>query len=327
MSKLRQFSAGALTGAVGVLGIKSYFQFRDDLTTAEKRVKTQGKIAATKFGIIAYGTNGQGPPVLVIHGAGGGFDQALHSAQMFGEGFQWIAPSRFGYLGTPLPEDASPAAQADAHAALLDALKIERVPIIGLSAGGPSAIQFALRHPERCSGLVMVSAISRAMVDVAANPEVLEKLFSRLLAGEWLIWMGLQLAIRKIVPPLGVPMRIIKKIDEQDTAWLQTLLEYVLPVQPRRAGLVNDYAQILRLDIFPLDKIDAPTLVIHAQDDSLVSIKQGRFSAKNIPHARLVKLASGGHLLLSQRDHVRAEVEPFLNNVITQPPTAPIPHI
>jgi hypothetical protein len=43
--------------------------------------------------------------------------------------------SRFGYLRTPLPKDAAPAAQADAHACLLDALHLSRVPILGISAG------------------------------------------------------------------------------------------------------------------------------------------------------------------------------------------------
>src|SRR6185503_12072375 len=70
--------------------------------------------------------------------------------------FRVIAMSRFGYLRTPLPADASPAAQADAHACLLDALKISRAAVIGASAGAPSSMQFALRHPDRCSALVLL---------------------------------------------------------------------------------------------------------------------------------------------------------------------------
>jgi len=314
MNNASKFIYGALTGTAGILGIKSYLQHREDLRTAEERVKTQGKIIETRSGRVVYGIRGEGHPVLVVHGAGGGFDQALHSAQMFGEGFQWIAPSRFGYLGTPLPEDASPEAQADTHAALLDALDIECVPIIGLSAGGPSAIQFVIRHPDRCLGLVLVSAVSRAMIDVTANPEVMGKLVDRLLVSEWIIWFGLQLAIQKIVPPMGVPLQVIKNLDKEDTLWLKTLLEFVLPIQARRSGLVNDFAQILKLDIFPLNQIRTPALVVHALDDSLVHIKHGRFSAKYIPQSRLVEIPKGGHHLLGQRTRVKAEVEPFLLN-------------
>ncbi len=104
MNKPSQFVAGTILGAVGILGMKSYFQFRQDLQIADQRVKEHGRIIETRYGRIVYGTHGEGPPVLVIHGAGGGFDQALHTAKMFGQGFQWIAPSRFGYLGTSLSQ-------------------------------------------------------------------------------------------------------------------------------------------------------------------------------------------------------------------------------
>jgi len=310
MNKPSHFVAGTITGAVGILGLKSYFQFRQDLQIAEQRVKEQGKIIETRYGRTIYGTHGEGPPVLVIHGAGGGFDQALHTAKMFGQGFQWIAPSRFGYLGTSLPKDASPENQADAHAALLDALEIECAPIIGLSAGGPSSLHFALRHPERCTGLVMVSAISRALIAVASNSEVMEKLLDGFLVSDWLIWFGMQLAIHKIISPMGVPMQVIKSLEEEDMRWLQTLLEYILPVQPRRSGLVNDFSQVYKLDLFPRGQISTPALIIHAQDDSLVSIKQGRFSAELIPHAHLVELPPAATCYLANK---RAS-KPMLNH-------------
>jgi 2-hydroxy-6-oxonona-2,4-dienedioate hydrolase len=317
MDKLKQFTLGAFSAAVGILGVKSYRQYRRDLTIAEERIQAQTQTIETAVGRMVYNTSGAGTPVLVIHGAGGGFDQALHVAQNFGGGFQWIAPCRFGYLGSDLPKDASPEAQADAYAALLDALEIERVPIIGISAGGPSAIQFALRHPERCLGLVLIAAVSKAMIDVIPNPENMEKIFDWSLASDWPIWLGLQLAIHKIRHPLGVPASVMQQISADDQAWLQTLLSYELPVQPRRPGLVNDFATIIRLDIFPLEQIQTPTLVIHARDDSLVSIQHAHFSAGHIPNTRLVELSSGGHLLLGQRERLRAEIEPFLEKVIT----------
>ena len=316
MRKLVQFAAGALTGASTVLALKSYPQYKEDLRTAYQRIQTESQTIETVVGPINYASTGEGLPVLLLHGAGGGYDQSLHTAPILGKGFQWIAPSRFGYLGTILPEDASPEAQADAYIALLDVLKIERIPVVGMSAGGPSALQFALRHPERCSGLVMVAAVSFAMIDVASNPEVMEKIFDSLLFSDWLIWLGLQLAIHKIRPPLGVPAKIIQQLNAADDAWLKTLLMYQLPVQPRRSGLVNDLSQIYQLDIFPLEQINIPTLVIHAKDDSLVSIKHGRYTAEHIPQACLVELPSGGHLLLGQRIRVRTEVETFLRKAV-----------
>jgi len=316
MRKLFQFSTGALTGATGILALKSYALYQQDLDAAYRRIQQESAMIDTSSGPINFGNAGEGAPVLIVHGAGGGFDQALHTTKILGHGFRWIAPSRFGYLGTIHPEDASPQAQADAHAALLDALGIERVPVIGLSAGGPSALQFALRHPERCSGLVMVAAVSQAMIDVASNAAVMEKIFNALLVSDWLIWLSLQIAIHKIRPPLGVPAKVIREMDTTDSQWLKTLLMYQLPVQPRRAGLVNDLSQIYQLDIFPLEQINCPTLVIHAKDDSLVPIKHGYFTAEHIPHAHLVELPSGGHLLIGQRERVKSEVEGFLSQFV-----------
>ena len=68
--------------------------------------------------------------------------------------------SRFGYLRTSRPADASPEAQADAHICLLNALGIDRTAIMGISAGGPSAMQTALRHPNRVIALVLVVLIA-----------------------------------------------------------------------------------------------------------------------------------------------------------------------
>lgn len=69
-----------------------------------------------------------------------------------------LAPSLFGYLGSTLPEGATPATQADAFASLLDYLEVSQVVLFGYSAGGPSAIQFALRHRDRTTALVLMAS-------------------------------------------------------------------------------------------------------------------------------------------------------------------------
>jgi len=77
-----------------------------------------------------------------------------------GSGFEIIAPSRFGYLGAPIPLEPSIELQADVYASLLDALRIKRTVVLGFSAGGPSTLQFALRYPHRTIALIMASAVS-----------------------------------------------------------------------------------------------------------------------------------------------------------------------
>lgn len=131
---------------------------------ARERLLAGSRIIKTSFGPIQYDTTGDGYPVLVVHGAGGGHDQGLILGTiMLNDEFRKIAPSRFGFLSTPIPADASPASQADAFAELLDNLNISKVVVIGFSAGGPSSLQFALRHPDRVSALVMASAISHTI--------------------------------------------------------------------------------------------------------------------------------------------------------------------
>ena len=89
MGNLSKFLTGSLMGATGAFSIKGYLRFKQDIRDAALRVKAQGQRIETNFGRIVYGTQGEGPAVLVIHGAGGGFDQALHTARMFGQGFQF----------------------------------------------------------------------------------------------------------------------------------------------------------------------------------------------------------------------------------------------
>ena len=75
-----------------------------------------------------------------------------------GDGYSSVAPSRFGYFGTALPRRATPIDQADAHLCLLDHVQIERAVAVGYSAGSASAIQLALRHPDRLYALILIAA-------------------------------------------------------------------------------------------------------------------------------------------------------------------------
>jgi 2-hydroxy-6-oxonona-2,4-dienedioate hydrolase len=125
---------------VGLL-VLVYASYRRDIHQARERVSTGSQIVQTPCGPIEYALAGDGPPVLVVHGAGGGYDQGLEIGEpLVNSGFRVIAMSRFGYLRTPAPGDALASAQADAHACLLEALNISRAAVVGASAGAPSSI-------------------------------------------------------------------------------------------------------------------------------------------------------------------------------------------
>lgn len=148
-----------IVGALAIEGVALYLTYSRDLQAINARLVAGSQVVETSHGPVEYATLGDDPPVLVIHGSGGGYDQGLLLAKAFGgEGFRWISPSRFGYLRSPLPADASTAAQADAFAELLDALGTQRVAILAMSGGVPPALQFTERYPDRTSALILLSA-------------------------------------------------------------------------------------------------------------------------------------------------------------------------
>ena len=305
----------ALAGIAGLLGTAVYRAYHHDLQTLRQRVMTGGQMAATAAGPIEYASEGEGSPVLVIHGAGGGYDQGLLIGRSFvHEGFRIIAPSRFGYLGTPLPADASPAAQADAHAALLDTLHVERAIVLAASAGAPSAVQMALRHPERVSALILNVPQGYAP---GHTPRLEPSLSSQLVllimlsGSDFALWSAIHVARSSVIRFLGVDPALEALASPKERERVSEIARSVLPVSWRLAGLRNEAA--IRMEPLPLERIMAPTLVITAADDLFNTLPAARFAAAHIPAAELVVFETGGHLLIERQDEVQAAVMGFLH--------------
>jgi pimeloyl-ACP methyl ester carboxylesterase len=311
-----KYGGGVLIAGAVLLGAFTVARYRRDMRAARERVISGGsQVVETDCGPIEYATRGEGPPVLAIHGAGGGYDQGLLLADMaLADGFQVIAPSRFGYLGTPLRADNSPAAQADAHACLLDALDIDRVTVVGLSAGGPSALQFALRYPDRTAALVMVSAVS----PLPSLPESRsDAIITSIYGTDFGYWLMTTAGRKQLVWVLGVTPEVQAALSPEDDAIIDAALEGMLPVSPRRDGIYEDMAADKYLTTgFPLEQISAPTLVTHAIDDMLVEYAYGEYTAEQIPGAQLLTLESGGHMSAGQQEKLEAEVSAFLNRYV-----------
>jgi pimeloyl-ACP methyl ester carboxylesterase len=142
-----------LSLGVGVAGAAAAIMaaFRSDLRAARSRLAGQSRLVETACGPVEMAESGSGPPALVVHGMAGGFDMGLIVGRgVLGEDYRVIAPSRFGYLRTPLPANASHVAQADTLASLLDALGVPRAVVLAVSAGAQPATHLALRHPSGC---------------------------------------------------------------------------------------------------------------------------------------------------------------------------------
>src|SRR5262245_61972740 len=111
MRTARRARRAVLAVFAGVLVcVAVYAWFRHDLTQHYERIAHGSRLVETRCGTIEVSEAGQGPPLLIAHGSGGGFDQALLAGTDFARlGWRVIAPSRFGYLRTPFPSDASAA--------------------------------------------------------------------------------------------------------------------------------------------------------------------------------------------------------------------------
>jgi pimeloyl-ACP methyl ester carboxylesterase len=139
----------AAGGASVTAGAGLARRYRRDLDAARARLAAVDRtVIQTPSGAVEYAERGAGEPLLAIHAIFGGCDQGLVSVDDLFPGRRVIAPSRFGYLGSALPPGATPADQADAFTALLDALQIARTDVVAFSAGAASALQLALRHPR-----------------------------------------------------------------------------------------------------------------------------------------------------------------------------------
>jgi pimeloyl-ACP methyl ester carboxylesterase len=319
-------SVALITVALVVVAaiVLAYVAYRRDIERAFARISTGSELVQTPCGPIEYAPAGAGEPVLVVHGAGGGFDQGIDFAADLGaRRLRVIAMSRFGYLRTPLPADASDGAQADAHACLLDALGIDRVGIIGASAGAPSSMQFALRHPERCTALILI--VPAAYVPRPAGaPSMKTPAWTRFLidAGlrsDFLFWTALKLAQPTVIGSiLATPPEVVENADAQEQARVAQMLDHILPLSARRRGLMNDAAITSALSRYPLERIQAPTLVISVADDRFGTYEGARYTAERIPGARFVGYPSGGHVWVGHHKEMTAEIVAFLRTVATR---------
>jgi pimeloyl-ACP methyl ester carboxylesterase len=263
------------------------------MSLAYQRIASGGRMIEAACGPIQYTEFGEGAPMLIVHGSGGGYDQGEYFARLIDGNYHWVAPSRFGFLGSPVPDGANSALQADAYACLLDALGIDRVGVVGISMGGPSSLLFALRHPQRTTSLVLLSAASHA---IPPRPAILATVFS-LFLNDFVFWSMVHASPRGLLAALGVPLEVQKQLSSQEMAQLFAFLQSMQPMGARQKGQKLEQ-HMSEYDAQEIGNIQVPTLVLHARDDTLVEFEQGKFAANNIPGARFIPLEKGGHLAL-----------------------------
>jgi pimeloyl-ACP methyl ester carboxylesterase len=266
------------------------------MLSAHERVQGHSQLLASPYGDIEFTDGGSGPHVLVVHGSGGGFDQGeLMVRAVLGDRVHWIAPSRFGYLRSTFHAGATFDEQAHAYAYLLDHLGIDRAAVVALSHGGPSALLFAALHPERVTSLTLISAGVASSSDAGQQQanrqgDTLTWLFQR----DYRYWAITTAFRRRFLGVMGISRDVIERLTPDQRRLADQVIEFMNPVSLRAAGVRFDNQAAMPND--RIAAIRAPTLIVHAKDDTLQRYRNAEFAAATIPGARPVGSERGGHL-------------------------------
>jgi len=270
------------------------------------------QLANTRKGPIEYAVYGKtGPYLMIMHGGPGGYDQAQALfGDMIGKGFRVLAWSRPGYVRTPLSVGKTYPEQADAAAALMNALGIDRVAVLGYSAGGPPAVYFAHHHPGRVWALILECAVTRRY---AVNSENFREriFFGYLMYDDPFLWTSditaryapkaVGLSVVGMESTLGGDARqdLVEHIlkDKQRAEVLKNLIKSMSPGELREKGMDNDLVQLAGIGDLPLEGVQAPTLIIHGTHDADVPMDHATWAAQKIGHARLVVVQGGFHVM------------------------------
>jgi pimeloyl-ACP methyl ester carboxylesterase len=263
----------------------------------------------THLGTVQYTQRGAGLPILVSHGVLGCHADGVDGwwTTMLGEGFRVIAPARFGYFGSALPKNATPADQADAYALLLEHLGIDRAAIIGYSAGSASVLEFARRYPDRVVGLILACA---RLGGPTPNP-LLKPVLGAVYGSQRLFWLYRRLLPATYARMVGVPKGY--RPTPEEAATIRAVSQLQFPLKPRKAGAVFDgFVSNLVADGFPLEELTVPTLIVSAVDDPWARHSYAVEAAARIPGAKLVTIDRGGHLFLGHDAPVRKAIGAFI---------------
>jgi pimeloyl-ACP methyl ester carboxylesterase len=260
--------------------------------------KPMNSIAQIEKRPVEYRVVGQGPAVLMLNGGHTNCNSPLgHESFFLEQGYKLVIPSRPGYGKTPSSTGRTAEAFADVLVGLLDHLGLERVIVIGISGGGPTALQLAGRHPERVGKVILQNAVTGGKF-----PDPLTRLGAYLVFNPWMerwTWTAFRSFAR--VAPLSALTSMMGSLSTLDPAQVVATMSQeqqqaalaVLLASRSGSGFLHD----LRHHCGDLRRITAPTLIIRSKYDGSVDASHANYAADHIPHAELFLSPAESHLL------------------------------
>lgn len=289
--------------------------FREARVQAESRFYGRATVIDTSTGALEYAVEGDGPPLMMIHGTGGGFDQGLlFAAKLRERGFRIVAPSRFGYLGSAFPDDASPAHQADVLVELLDHLGIERLPVVGGSAGALTAAEFALRHPGLCSHVVLLVPAANLTIRDPVEFTALQRLaVETVLGSDFWFWALSRAAPGQMIRTLlATDPALIDTVTPAERRRAHEILNQIFPVSRKTDGLRADGFWAGTSSTTAYEQIAVPTLILSCEDDLFGTAATARLLGERIPDAELTLYPTGGHIWLGHDAEIAERIAAFV---------------
>jgi pimeloyl-ACP methyl ester carboxylesterase len=244
---------------------------------------------------IAYGVAGDGYPLVWVHGWASHLEwwtkmpRAEETA--LGRLPQHFRFYRYDARGWGLSDrnvtDFSVESKLKDVEAVMDHAGLERAALFGVSEGGPTAITYAVRHPERVSHLVLLGTFAhRPRPDTPEELEVLKAMLATIKPG----WGRDTPQFRQLWTANFMP-----EADMDMIRWFNELQR----VSGSAETVMAVIGAIAKIDVRnALPQIQCPTLVVHARGDLSVPFELGREIASMVPNARFLPLDSNNHILL-----------------------------
>jgi pimeloyl-ACP methyl ester carboxylesterase len=252
---------------------------------------------------LALTESGTGDPVVLLHAFP--LDSRMWDEQRFAlaDTYRVITPDLPGFGGSPLLE-GSPSldAVADAVAATLDSLDLDRVVLGGLSLGGYVAMAFLRRYPQRVRALVL--ADTKATADTEAGAVNRERIASTVVAER-----SLRVVLTDVLPGL-----VGKRTKRRRGEVLSRITDIVRESSPEAVAWTQRAMAARPDSLGTLAEVDVPALVLVGDEDELTPRAEADLMVGALPSARLVSVASAGHLsAMESPDDVTKALRTFLD--------------
>jgi len=193
--------------------------------------------------------------------------------------------------------------------AVVNALELERFPLLGISQGASVSVAYAVRHPDKVSHLILYGGYARGRFhrDLSEEEHLqAETMINVIRVG----WGQDNPAFRQLFTTMLIPQGTQEQKD-----WLNELAR--ISATPHNAATMERAFYDINVSDLAR-KVSVPTLVLHSRDDGGIPFEEGRHLASLIPDARFVPLDSKNHILLEGEPawpRFLAEVQAFLGVV------------